>query len=168
LELLSETGIQVDDYSSATHPMEVLRLVRDGYGMALIREGTPLDPALTTRPLASVSWTVDTALVYHRERHPETIPRACAPPEAAVLARNKQAQNDCRHDRRKGTKRNSQTPSAAQRKTIGTNVVTRLTGGLWGLARLSARRRLLGLAILAFPHSRHSWTLLRHFGSNLP
>ena len=40
LELLSETGIQVDDYSSATHPMEVLRLVRDGYGMAFIRKGT--------------------------------------------------------------------------------------------------------------------------------
>jgi DNA-binding transcriptional LysR family regulator len=74
LELLSETGIQVDDYSSATHPMEMLRLVRDGYGMALIREGTPLDPALTTRPLAGVSWTVDTALVYHKEHHPETIP----------------------------------------------------------------------------------------------
>lgn len=74
LELLSETGIQVDDYSSATHPMEVLRLVRDGYGMALIREGTPLDPALITRPLVGVSWTVDTALVYHKERHPETIP----------------------------------------------------------------------------------------------
>jgi hypothetical protein len=42
--------------------------------MALIREGTPLDPALITRPLAGVSWTVDTALVYHKERHPETIP----------------------------------------------------------------------------------------------
>ena len=74
LELLSETGIQIDDYSSATHPMKVLRLVRYGYGMALIREGTPLEPALMTRPLAGASWTVDTAMIYHKERHPETIP----------------------------------------------------------------------------------------------
>ena len=49
-------------------------LVKEGYGFALIREGTPLDKELTTRPIARVDWTVDTAVVYHRERHPKTIP----------------------------------------------------------------------------------------------
>jgi DNA-binding transcriptional LysR family regulator len=74
LELLAETGIQVDEFSSATHPTEMQRLVRDGYGLALIREGTPLDPALITRPLMGVNWTVDAAVVYHNDHHPETIP----------------------------------------------------------------------------------------------
>jgi DNA-binding transcriptional LysR family regulator len=74
LELLAETGVQVDEFSSATHPTEMQRLVRDGYGLTLIREGTPLDPSLITRPLIGVSWTVDTALVYHKQQHPKTIP----------------------------------------------------------------------------------------------
>jgi DNA-binding transcriptional LysR family regulator len=74
LELLAETGIQVGEFSSAIHPTEMQRLVRDGYGLTLIREGTPLDPALLTRPLIGVNWTVDTALVYHKQRHPLTIP----------------------------------------------------------------------------------------------
>ncbi len=42
--------------------------------MTLIREGTELDPALTTRPIFGVDWTVDTAFIYHRERIPPTIP----------------------------------------------------------------------------------------------
>ena len=42
--------------------------------MALVREGTELDPDLTTRPIFGVDWTVDTALIYHRERIPPTIP----------------------------------------------------------------------------------------------
>jgi len=41
---------------------------------ALIREGTILDAELTTRPIAGVGWTVDTALVYNKQRHPKTIP----------------------------------------------------------------------------------------------
>ena len=46
----------------------------EGYGFALIREGTPLEEELTTRPVAGVDWTVDTAVVYHKERYPKTIP----------------------------------------------------------------------------------------------
>ena len=74
MDLLREVGVRVGDYSSASHPTEMQRLVMDGYGLALIREGTPLDPELTTRPILGVDWTVDTAFVYHRKRHPETIP----------------------------------------------------------------------------------------------
>jgi hypothetical protein len=40
----------------------------------LIREGTNVDEELTTRPIAGVDWTVDTALIYHKVRHPKTIP----------------------------------------------------------------------------------------------
>jgi hypothetical protein len=49
-------------------------LVKGGHGFALIREGTNLDEELTTRPIAGVDWTVDTALIYHKVRHPKTVP----------------------------------------------------------------------------------------------
>jgi DNA-binding transcriptional LysR family regulator len=73
-ELLANAGVTVEEYSRASHPSEMQTLVKEGYGFALIREGTPLDKELTTRPIARVDWTVDTAVVYHRERHPKTIP----------------------------------------------------------------------------------------------
>lgn len=74
LELLSEAGITVEEYCRASHPTEMQTLVKEGYGLALIREGTPLDKELTTRPITNMKWTVDTAIVFHRERHPKTIP----------------------------------------------------------------------------------------------
>jgi hypothetical protein len=49
-------------------------LVKDGHGFTLIREGTALDDELTTRPIAGVDWTVDTAVIYHKQRHPKTVP----------------------------------------------------------------------------------------------
>jgi hypothetical protein len=49
-------------------------LVKQGFGFALIREGTLLEPELTTRPIAGVVWTVDTAFVYKKQGHPKTIP----------------------------------------------------------------------------------------------
>lgn len=42
--------------------------------MGLIREGTKLDAELTTKPIAGVDWTVDTAFIYHQRNHPKTIP----------------------------------------------------------------------------------------------
>jgi len=49
-------------------------LVKQGYGFALIREGTVLDTELITRPIVGVDWTVDTSIVYNKLRHPKTIP----------------------------------------------------------------------------------------------
>jgi hypothetical protein len=49
-------------------------LVKGGHGFALIREGTTLDEELLARPIAGVDWTVDTALIYHKLRHPKTVP----------------------------------------------------------------------------------------------
>jgi DNA-binding transcriptional LysR family regulator len=74
LELLHEAGVQLDQYSRVSHPSELQSLVKQGYGFALIREGIPLDPELTTRPIAGVDWTVDMAFVYKEEGHPKTIP----------------------------------------------------------------------------------------------
>ena len=74
LELLADAGVQIEEYSCASHPSEMQTLVKGGYGFALIREGTTLDEELTTRPIVGVDWTVDTALIYHKTRHPKTVP----------------------------------------------------------------------------------------------
>ena len=74
VELLNRAGVKIDDYSSASHPTEMQMLVKDGYGFALLREGMPLDEALTTRPVMGVEWTVSTAIAFHHRRHPKTIP----------------------------------------------------------------------------------------------
>ena len=74
LELLAEAGLKIDEYSRASHPTEIQELVKQGYGFALIREGTVLDTELITRPIMGVDWTVDTAIVYNKVCHPKTIP----------------------------------------------------------------------------------------------
>jgi len=74
LGLLDDAGVRIEDYSRASHPIEMQTLVKDGYGLALVREGTVLDSELTTRPIAGVDWTVDTAVIYHHQRHPKSIP----------------------------------------------------------------------------------------------
>jgi DNA-binding transcriptional LysR family regulator len=74
MELLHDAGLQMKEYSSASHPTEMQALVKEGYGVALMREGMPLDEELTTRRILGVDWTVDMAVAYHRERHPKTIP----------------------------------------------------------------------------------------------
>lgn len=74
LRQLAEVGIRIDDYSHASHPLEMLMLVKEGHGLTLVREGTPLDEELTTRPIAGVNWTIETAAIYHKRRHPKTIP----------------------------------------------------------------------------------------------
>ena len=74
MERLKRAGIRIGEFSSASHPTEMQDLVKGGFGLALVREGTELDPDLTTRPIFGVDWTVDTAFIYHRERIPHTIP----------------------------------------------------------------------------------------------
>jgi DNA-binding transcriptional LysR family regulator len=74
LELLAEAGLTIHEYSRASHPTEMQELVKQGYGFALIREGTVLDTELATRPILGVEWTVDTAIFYNKVNHPKTIP----------------------------------------------------------------------------------------------
>jgi DNA-binding transcriptional LysR family regulator len=73
-ELLAQAGIHVEEYSRASHPIEIQNFVFGGYGLALIREGTELRSGLITRPILGVTWTVDTAFIHHEEHHPKTIP----------------------------------------------------------------------------------------------
>jgi DNA-binding transcriptional LysR family regulator len=51
LELVDYAGVRIEDDSRASHPIEMQTLVKDGYGLALVREGTVLDSELTTRPV---------------------------------------------------------------------------------------------------------------------
>ena len=74
LKLLHDAGLRIEEYSSASHPSEMQMLVKEGYGLALIREGMPLDEQLTTRPVVGVDWTMVTAIAFHRIRHAKTIP----------------------------------------------------------------------------------------------
>lgn len=74
VRLLADAGVRIDDYSCASHPLEVQGLVRDGHGFALVREGMNVQEELTTRPISGVDWTIDTAVIYHKVRHPKTIP----------------------------------------------------------------------------------------------
>jgi DNA-binding transcriptional LysR family regulator len=71
---LGEGGVQIDEFARASHPTEMQALVKAGYGLALIREGTALDAGLTTRPIAGMKWAVDTAFVHNRQVHPKTVP----------------------------------------------------------------------------------------------
>jgi DNA-binding transcriptional LysR family regulator len=74
LSFLSEAGAQVDDFAQASHPTELQALVKDGYGIALVREGTALDPELTARSVAGVDWTMGISFAYDKHRHPKSIP----------------------------------------------------------------------------------------------
>jgi DNA-binding transcriptional LysR family regulator len=74
LESLADAGVKIDEFSLASHPSEMQMLVKEGFGFTLIREGTPLDDELTTRPIAGVNWAVNTAVIYHQQRHPKTVP----------------------------------------------------------------------------------------------
>ncbi|HTV55034.1 MAG TPA: LysR substrate-binding domain-containing protein, partial [Terriglobia bacterium] len=67
-------GIKIKQSIRASHPDTVQKLVRKKYGIALVREGAVRDPELMTRPMTGLEWTVDTAFIYSREHHPNTIP----------------------------------------------------------------------------------------------
>jgi DNA-binding transcriptional LysR family regulator len=74
LEMLGDAGVTLEDYSCASHPSEMQTLVKEGHGLALIREGTLLEEGLITRRLTGVDWTVDTAVIYRKQHHPKTVP----------------------------------------------------------------------------------------------
>jgi DNA-binding transcriptional LysR family regulator len=74
LSYFGEAGAQVNEFAQASHPTELQALVKDGYGIALVREGMELDPDLTAKPVAGVDWTMDSSLAYNKQRHPKSIP----------------------------------------------------------------------------------------------
>ena len=74
LEMLGAAGVQIEEFSRASHPTEMQAMVKGGYGVALLREGPILESDLATRPINGVDWTVDTVAIYHLQHHPKTIP----------------------------------------------------------------------------------------------
>ena len=64
MEMLTEIGITPDVACLATTPADIQWMVQSGSGLALIDQKTPLDQSLTTRPIAGVKWTADTAFVH--------------------------------------------------------------------------------------------------------
>jgi DNA-binding transcriptional LysR family regulator len=65
MEMLTEVGIIPEVSCSATTPADIQWMVRAGYGVALIDQRTPIDSVLTTRPIAGINWTADTAFIHH-------------------------------------------------------------------------------------------------------
>ncbi|ADW70203.1 LysR family transcriptional regulator [Granulicella tundricola] len=63
-QMLTEAGIALHISCSAATPHDIQLLVRDGFGLALVSEDTLLESDITTRRIAGVSWTCDTAFVY--------------------------------------------------------------------------------------------------------
>ncbi|MFC6647065.1 LysR substrate-binding domain-containing protein [Granulicella cerasi] len=74
LELLAQSGVCIEEYSSGSHPIEMQMLVLEDYGLALVREGGVHEPELTTRRLIDVEWTIDSAIICRREKYPKTLP----------------------------------------------------------------------------------------------
>ena len=64
IEMLGEIGITPEVSCLAATPADIQWMVQSGSGLALIDHKTPLDPSLTTRPIANVNWTADTAFVH--------------------------------------------------------------------------------------------------------
>jgi DNA-binding transcriptional LysR family regulator len=64
-EMFGEVGIPINLACSASTPTDIQWMVKAGYGLALIDQISSFDSGLTTRPIAGVNWTVDTAFVHH-------------------------------------------------------------------------------------------------------
>jgi DNA-binding transcriptional LysR family regulator len=71
---MESAGIGRREYARASHPAEVRTLVRDGYGFALVREGTTADSDLVERPVAGSDWVLGSSFVYSKNQYSKTIP----------------------------------------------------------------------------------------------
>jgi DNA-binding transcriptional LysR family regulator len=67
IEMLTQVGIDPAASCLAATPADIQWMVRAGYGVALVDQRTILDPGLTTRPIAGINWTADTAFVHHKK-----------------------------------------------------------------------------------------------------
>ncbi len=66
-EMFAEVGIRLNLANSAATPTDMQWMVKEKYGLALIDQLATLDAGLTTRPIAGVSWTSDTAFVVSKK-----------------------------------------------------------------------------------------------------
>lgn len=73
MELLQDAYMPTKQIARASSPEKMQALVKSRFGFALVREGSVRDLELTTRPIMGFEWTVDTALIYNKARHPRTV-----------------------------------------------------------------------------------------------
>jgi len=64
IEMLAEVGVYPEITNLVATPADIQWMVKDNYGVALIDREILTDPSLTTRPVAGVRWTADTAFVH--------------------------------------------------------------------------------------------------------
>lgn len=74
VELFGEVGIPMELANSVSNPADVQWMVRDKFGLALIDEDFPLEAGLTSRPIAGVTWLVQTGFVASKEGHHIALP----------------------------------------------------------------------------------------------
>ena len=74
LEMLDEAGISVAIANLNKSPNDLQWMVESRYGYGLIQEGSVLQKGLVTRPIAGVTWTVDSALILGKSSSPRTMP----------------------------------------------------------------------------------------------
>lgn len=74
MEMLDVAGISSDIASTNKTPHDLQWMVESGRGCALIPEGSHLQDGLVTRPVAGVTWTVDSALIVRRSKLQKTLP----------------------------------------------------------------------------------------------
>jgi len=78
VEMLSEVGVHPEFSCYAVSPSDMQWMVKERYGFALVEQSCALEADLTTRPIAGVRWTADTAFVHHNEAvHPARKIRTC-------------------------------------------------------------------------------------------
>lgn len=63
IQMFTEAGINLNISCTAATPHDIQLLVRGGFGLTLVSEDTLLESDITTRRIAGVSWTSDTAFV---------------------------------------------------------------------------------------------------------
>jgi len=73
-EMFAEVGMTLEVADSAATPSDMQWMVKETGGLALIDQLAPLDAGLVTRPIAGLSWTVDTAFVTAKEARHIAIP----------------------------------------------------------------------------------------------
>jgi DNA-binding transcriptional LysR family regulator len=74
MEMLEDICIKTVVASTSSTPQNIQWMVESVGGYALVREGSELQKGLVTRPVAGVSWTVDSALILSKAPSHRAIP----------------------------------------------------------------------------------------------
>ena len=74
LEMLNAVGISVAIGNVNKSPYDLQWMVESRHGYCLIQEGSVLQKGLVTRPIAGVTWTVDSALILAKSSSQKTMP----------------------------------------------------------------------------------------------